>query len=58
MGLLWVGKRKRLGGLLLCVFSGRFGKKGMIGCLIIKSFLIRELSLLFFVICGLGPNCL
>ena len=51
-------KRKRLGGLLLCVFCGWSRKKGTIGRLVTKSFLIRELSLLFFVICGLSPNCL
>ena len=58
MGPMWVGKGKRLGGLLLCVLSGQFGRKGTIGRSITRNFLIRELSLLFFVIFGHGPNCL
>lgn len=56
-GPLWVGKGKRFSGQLLCVFFGRPGRKGT-GCSITKSFPIKELNLLFFVIIGRGPNCL
>lgn len=51
-------KRKKFWWPALCVGFGRSRKKGTIGHSIIKSCLIKELNLLFFVIFGCGPNCL
>ena len=49
IGLLWVGKEERFDGLLLYIYFGWFGRTYIIGRLITKSFLFKDLSIFFFV---------